>query len=54
MPYKPKELLKVLHKLGFILKRQRGSHAILQHPDGRMIVLPMHQATIKTGYTTKY
>ena len=37
-----REVVKVLSKLGFIVKRQSGSHIILEHPDGRWIVVPRH------------
>ncbi len=42
-PVKAIKLLKILHKLGFIPVRQKGSHLILQHPDGRETVVPMHK-----------
>lgn len=35
-------LVTVLLQLGFFLKRQKGSHAIFRHPDGRKTVLAMH------------
>ena len=35
-------LVKVLNKLGLGLVRQRGSHAIYRHADGRTTVVPMH------------
>lgn len=41
-PMKPKEVVKVLSKLGFNPVRQKGSHLILCHSDGRMTVVPMH------------
>lgn len=28
---KPKELIKILEKLGFVIRRQTGSHVILRH-----------------------
>ena len=36
------ELGKVLVRLGFVLKRQRGSHMFFEHPDGRTTVVPNH------------
>ncbi len=39
-----KELIKILLKLGFELKRQRGSHKFFQHKDGRTTVIPDHEA----------
>lgn len=37
-----KELIKVLLRLGFELKRQKGSHKFFQHNDGRTTVIPDH------------
>lgn len=36
-------LLRVLLRLGFSVKHQRGSHVVLCHPDGRMTVVPVHR-----------
>jgi len=41
--FKSKELIKFLEKLGFTVVRQRGSHAQLKHPDGRMTTVPVHK-----------
>ena len=35
-------LLKVLKKIGFVEKRQKGSHLFLAHGDGRTTVIPIH------------
>lgn len=37
-----KELIKILLKLGFNLKRQKGSHKFFLHKDGRTTVIPDH------------
>ena len=37
-----KELIKILHKMGFESLRQEGSHVFLKHPDGRATVVPVH------------
>jgi predicted RNA binding protein YcfA (HicA-like mRNA interferase family) len=37
-----KDILKALLQAGFVLVRQRGSHARLQHPDGRVVTVPIH------------
>jgi predicted RNA binding protein YcfA (HicA-like mRNA interferase family) len=37
-----KKMVTILRKLGFILDRQRGSHAFYKHADGRCVVVPMH------------
>ncbi|MEK6899595.1 MAG: type II toxin-antitoxin system HicA family toxin [Nanoarchaeota archaeon] len=39
---KAKEFTKILEKLGFELKRQKGSHMFFGHPDGRTTVIPNH------------
>ncbi len=48
------ELIKILFKLGFELKRQKGSHKFFQHPDGRTTVVPDHgNETIDRGLLNK-
>ena len=37
-----KELVRALEQLGFAVRRTRGSHHFLQHPDGRGTVVPVH------------
>jgi predicted RNA binding protein YcfA (HicA-like mRNA interferase family) len=37
-----RELITILIKLGFELKRQKGSHKFFQHKDGRTTVVPDH------------
>ncbi len=39
---KAKEITKILEKLGFEFKRQKGSHMFFGHPDGRTTVIPNH------------
>ncbi|MBI4599233.1 type II toxin-antitoxin system HicA family toxin [Candidatus Uhrbacteria bacterium] len=46
---KPRQLASALQCLGFALVRQRGSHAIYRHTDGRMAVIPMHSKEIPLG-----
>lgn len=43
------KLLRVLVKIGFVLRRQTGSHAVFKHFDGRMVVVPIHAGDIKIG-----
>jgi len=50
MPPKPqlpvisgREAGKAFEKIGFTLARQRGSHIIFYHPDGRHLSIPNHQ-----------
>ena len=47
-------VVRSLRKVGFALVRQRGSHAILKHPDGRSTVVPIHGGeTIGVGLMSK-
>lgn len=39
---KPREVVLILEKLGFVLVRQRGSHQQFRHPDGRCTTVPFH------------
>ncbi len=41
-PKKPREVIKALEELGFILIRQRGSHHQYQHPDGTKTTVLVH------------
>ncbi|RME07938.1 MAG: type II toxin-antitoxin system HicA family toxin [Anaerolineae bacterium] len=36
------EVWRALQKAGFQVVRQKGSHARLRHPDGRVVTLPIH------------
>ena len=37
------QMAKILRHLGFLLLRQKGSHAYFRHPDGRATVVPFHK-----------
>ena len=39
---KAKEVAKVLERLGFEFKRQKGSHMFFEHSDGKTTVIPNH------------
>jgi len=39
---KPREVVRVLEKLGFVKVRQRGSHKQHRHADGRCTTVPFH------------
>jgi predicted RNA binding protein YcfA (HicA-like mRNA interferase family) len=39
---KPREVAKILERLGFVEVRQRGSHKQYRHPDGRCTTVPFH------------
>ena len=45
---KSKEVIKILQKNGFEIKRQRGTHVILRN-NGKMVVVPIHHDTIPIG-----
>ena len=36
------EFIKILHKIGFKVLRQEGSHIFLKHDDGRTMTVPNH------------
>jgi predicted RNA binding protein YcfA (HicA-like mRNA interferase family) len=50
MPRHPRirgrELIRALQRIGFIVKRTKGSHHFLQHPDGRATVVPVHSGEV--------
>jgi len=39
---KPREVVAILEKLGFVEARQRGSHKQYRHEDGRSTTIPFH------------
>ena len=41
-PVKARILLKALKQMGFVERRQKGSHLFLSHKDGRTTVIPVH------------
>ena len=48
--FKPKETISILTKLGFIRKRQSGSHVIMFHPDTKITIpVPVHAKEMKRG-----
>jgi predicted RNA binding protein YcfA (HicA-like mRNA interferase family) len=38
-----RELVRFLCAKGYVETRQTGSHLILKHPDGKMLVVPVHR-----------
>lgn len=38
-----REVLRVIRRCGFVFDRQRGSHAIYYHTDGRRITVSIHK-----------
>ncbi|MBM2816802.1 MAG: YcfA family protein [Ignavibacteria bacterium] len=49
MPYKAKEILSKLEKIGFTTTRQSGSHAVLRHSDGRQTYVSIHTKDVPEG-----
>jgi predicted RNA binding protein YcfA (HicA-like mRNA interferase family) len=45
----PKEMINILHKIGFAEIRQNGSHIFFRHSDGRTTVIPFHSKDLKRG-----
>jgi predicted RNA binding protein YcfA (HicA-like mRNA interferase family) len=39
---KPREVVTILERLGFLEIRQKGSHKQYRHPDGRFTTVPFH------------
>jgi predicted RNA binding protein YcfA (HicA-like mRNA interferase family) len=44
-----RELLRFLRKQGYEVKRQKGSHRILTHPDRPMLSVPVHSGDVPRG-----
>ncbi|WP_198036899.1 type II toxin-antitoxin system HicA family toxin [Nocardia sp. BMG51109] len=38
-----RKVIRALEKCGWRLVRTRGSHHLMRHPDGREVVVPVHQ-----------
>lgn len=41
-PIRGKDLISILEKQGFVKIHQKGSHARLEHPNGRKTSVPIH------------
>jgi predicted RNA binding protein YcfA (HicA-like mRNA interferase family) len=37
------DVVRMLERAGFVIARVKGSHHIMEHPDGRRTVVPVHQ-----------
>jgi len=47
---KPREVVRIAEKSGFVLDRQKGSHAVFyRETDHRRVVIPMHNKDLKPG-----
>ena len=40
-----RDAVKAFEKLGFVFHRQKGSHIILSHPNGRHLSVPDHESS---------
>lgn len=49
MPFSAREVLAKLQRAGFVEVRQKGSHKVLRHSDGRQTYVAMHPGTLPTG-----
>lgn len=48
--FKPKEVVSILQKLGFLKKRQTGSHLLMFHPETKVTTsVPIHVKDVKRG-----
>ena len=48
--FKPKEVISILKKLGYIKKRQTGSHIIMYNAKTKVAIpVPMHTKDVKRG-----
>ena len=43
-PLPAKKVINALERIGFRQVRQKGSHLIMRHEDGRMTVVPIHKS----------
>ena len=53
IPIKPKDLIKILKKLGFLQSDAEGSHVFFKHTDGRTTVIPIHNRELSKGLLRK-
>jgi predicted RNA binding protein YcfA (HicA-like mRNA interferase family) len=49
MPFSAREVLARLQRAGFEVRRQRGSHVVLRHADGRQTYVAMDPGDLPTG-----
>lgn len=48
---RPRQVIQVLQRAGFVAHHQRGSHVYLRHPQkpGTQVCVPQHSADLKRG-----
>lgn len=46
VPVSGEELIKILYKRGFVIKRRKGSHVQLEDAEGRRVTVPVHPGRI--------
>ncbi len=44
-----RDLIRFLLRQGYHKARQSGSHLILEHPDRRTLIIPVHTGDLPTG-----
>lgn len=42
-----REVVRALETAGFLHKSTKGSHAKLRHPDGRIVIVPLHRSVAR-------
>jgi len=50
--FKLRKIIYALNQLGFVVVRQKGSHMLFEHKDGRITVVPAHKE-IRVGLLIK-
>lgn len=46
---KPRQIEKILTKLGFVPRSGKGSHVVFKHSDERRTVVPGHNRPVRAG-----
>lgn len=46
---KPKDFIRKLQKVGYVIDHQTGSHVVLYHSNGTRLVVPFHAREMKRG-----
>lgn len=48
-PARPREVERIIIRLGFVQVRSSGSHRFYRHPDGRIVTVAFHPGDIPLG-----